>query len=98
MSTSVQSLESVAQKMVEICVDQEKAPNKVAVHVVVQNKEAMDIFLLGQGFQDCCSVFILQTIIGLLCVISVLVVNDLLIGDLNNCIVDLFDNLLGLGL
>ena len=41
MSTRVQNLEGVAQKMVEICVDQGKAPNKVAVHVVVQNKEAM---------------------------------------------------------
>ena len=34
-------LECVAQKVVEICVDQGKAPNEVAGHVVVQNKEAM---------------------------------------------------------
>ena len=47
MSTRVQNLECVAQKMIEICVDQGKAPNEVAVHVVVQNKEAMsDIYLL----------------------------------------------------
>ena len=41
MSTCVQSLEGVAQKMVEICVNQGEVPNEVAVHIVVQNKEAM---------------------------------------------------------
>ena len=41
MALHVQNLDGVARKMVEIYVDQGKLPNEVAVHIVVQNKEAM---------------------------------------------------------